>query len=101
MVRQKKRLGQMIMMGSTVVLLIYVSAIGVSNYFRYNKFKLEYEHQMEKYKDLKAKNQAYRIQVQKFNSLDFWELEAKTRLGYCKEGELQFEVVQNPGVRNR
>lgn len=93
----KKRLGQMLMMGSTVVLVVYVCGIGITNYFRYNKFKLEYHNAQEKYVDLKEKNQEFRRQVQAFNSTDYWELEAKRRLGYCRVGEIQYYVIDPQG----
>ncbi len=72
---------------------MYVIYIGVINLFRYNSFKMEYQKKMVTYNEALQKNRDYKLALAGMKTQDYWELQAKERLGYVKSGEVLYRIV--------
>lgn len=73
--------------------------IGINNIFRYNAFRKEYEDKRRLLLVETKINQGYKYQLSRLDGFDFWEVEAKTRLGYVKPGEIVYKVIPKEGKR--
>ena len=89
----KKKWSHSLIFAVTVGLIVYICGIGLKNIFRYNSFHSEYESLKQTLLVETRTNQYYKRQLSQLNSPDFWELEAKTQLGYVKEGEVVYKII--------
>lgn len=77
----------------SVLLFIYVCSIGIRNYFRYNGFKLEQLALQEELIKERRRNLDYKHQLLAMEKPEYWELQAKNKLGFVKKGEKVFKIV--------
>lgn len=71
----------------SLFLLVYSVSIGIRHVFRYNGFKLDHQ-QVDKQVSLERQKHArYSQQLTAMQNPQYWELEAKKRLGFIKPGE--------------
>ena len=77
----------------SVILLTYTFFIGIKNIFRYNKLKVQYEKVVMKYQTELQKKEEYKIQIDQMKFQDFWELQAKQKLGYVKQKEIVYKLA--------
>ncbi len=68
--------------------------IDMANLFRYKSFKHEYDEKVTTYNEALQKNQQYREALEGMQTQDYWELQAKSRLGYVKPGEVMYRITQ-------
>ncbi len=71
----------------TLTLMGYICSIGIRNVFRYNMFKLQYAALCRDYMLEQEKRAVLNQQLLEITTSEFWELEAKSKLGYVNEGE--------------
>jgi cell division protein FtsB len=79
--------------GFTFSTFIYISYIGIKNVFRYNAFKRDYEQVVDKLGLLAQKNTQYKQKLLSMGQNKFWEKEAKLKLGFVKQGEEIYRLV--------
>jgi len=77
----------------SVILLTYTFFIGIKNIFRYNKLKVQYEKVVMKYQTELQKKEEYKVQIDQMKFQDFWELQAKQKLGYVKQKEIVYKLA--------
>jgi cell division protein FtsB len=70
-----------------------VGYIGLKNLFRYNKFKIEYARLQEDYEDEQKRHLDYLHQLASMQSPDYWELQAKAKLGLVCPGERVIKIM--------
>lgn len=83
----------------SIILFLYMCAIGINNIFRYNAFRTEFEEQRRLLLLETHTNQVYKHQLSRVEDPGFWELEAKTRLGYVNPGEVVYKVIPKESKR--
>ncbi|MGE4169540.1 MAG: septum formation initiator family protein [Candidatus Margulisiibacteriota bacterium] len=88
-----KHLSEHVFLFGMVLLLAYTSYIGIKNIFRYNGFKLEYQAKLDAFNVETKLNQRYRTQLLLMDRPEFWENEAKTRLGFVHPGETVYKPI--------
>jgi cell division protein FtsB len=79
--------------GASILLLVYICAIGINNIFRYNAFYSEYDALKLTLLTETRVNETYKRQLSQLDNAALWELEAKTKLGYVKEGEVIYKII--------
>jgi|GEM_PF-1491607 len=87
-----KRLGRKLVLGGLVMIMGYSIWIGLKNLFRYNAYIVEYT---QLYQDMLTENRVNDRMKQLLSLLQdqsFWEMTAKTKLGYVKEGEVVYKI---------
>ncbi len=89
---RKKQLGQSLVLGATGLLLLYICYIGLKNIFRYNAFMLEYRHLNTQVEEETQRNLMLKRQLSKMNDADYWEVQAKQKLGLICEGEVVYRL---------
>lgn len=99
--RTKKRLiGQwtpllhILGMSGAALFFLYICGIGIKSVFRYNAFHRERAMLQEELRNVSKQNNYYKALLSRRNNPEFWELQAKQRLGYVKPGEQVYKVVQ-------
>ncbi len=78
----------------SVLLLTYTIFIGIKNIFRYNKLRVQYDRTVSRYHIELEKKERYKTEIAQMQSQDFWELQAKQKLGYIKTKEVVFKLVK-------
>ena len=79
----------------TGLVFIYVVSIGIKNLIRYNAFKFEQKGLIKSLEKEQKIHQDWTDRFDKTHSDEFWELEAKRRLGFTKQGEVVYKLI-NP-----
>tara|TARA_A100001015_G_scaffold317413_1_gene434333 strand:+ start:7316 stop:7561 length:246 start_codon:yes stop_codon:yes gene_type:complete len=64
-----------------------IFGIGITNIIRYNNYKLKYKVTVNKIKNIKQKKSELVTILNQKNNNAFWELCAKTKLGYKNQEE--------------
>ena len=77
-----------------IIVLVYFFYIGINNIFRYNIYKVEYRNLLKTYTEELKQNQQFRQILADLNSDEFWELEARKRLGFVKEDEWVYRFYE-------
>ncbi|MSR88503.1 MAG: hypothetical protein EXS67_02480 [Candidatus Margulisbacteria bacterium] len=77
----------------TLFLLGYTSYIGLKNVFRYNEFKIAYKVQQAAYLEELRLNKNYKQQLLFMQNPDYWELQAKKKLGLINPGEHVVKII--------
>ena len=77
----------------TLFLFLYMGYIGLKNVFRYNKFKIDYVSMQETYAEEQKINLDYKHQLASMQSPDYWELQAKAKLGLVCSGERVIKIM--------
>ena len=91
---QKKQLTHAAFFVLTVFLFLYVCYIGIENIFRYNGFKIECQAVEDQFKREQQLKQFHMAMVRSVNDPEFWEMEAKSKLGMILPGEQVFRVIR-------
>ena len=78
------------------IVLMYFSVIGIKNIFRFYYFQTEYQTLLNQFVELKHKNQFFQNQLVFMNDDAFWELYARTHLGYIKYDEEVYKFYNTP-----
>lgn len=77
----------------TLFLLGYTSYIGLKNVFRYNEFKIAYNALEATYVEELHLNKTYKQQLLFMQNPDYWELQAKKKLGLINSGEHVVKII--------
>ncbi len=77
----------------SILILIYMCAIGINNIFRYNAFYSEYDALNRTLLTETRINQSYKRQLSQLDNPELWEFQAKLRLGYVKDGEVVYKLI--------
>jgi len=85
----------------TCFLFLYVFAIGIKNFFRYNGFKNEQQRLYEQLDKSTVQNQTYKQELLKMESESYWELKARRRLGLVKKDEHVYKFVYETKGENQ
>jgi len=80
----------------TLFLLGYTSYIGLKNVFRYNEFKIAYNALQATYLEEIRLNKTYKQQLLFMQNPDYWELQAKKKLGLINPGEHVVKIIDVP-----
>lgn len=80
----------------TIILLLYVTTIGIKNFFRYNRFKSEYKTVLTNLKIEKQRYASMESELTKMKSNDYWEWEIRQRLQYVKPDEEIYKFIIKP-----
>jgi hypothetical protein len=78
----------------TITLLIYVTSIGIKNFFRYNRFKSEYNTVLVNLNEEKSRQRLFNTELAQFSSNDYWELEIRQKLHYVQQGEEVYKFIK-------
>ena len=78
----------------SVVILIYISTIGIKNIVRYNRISLEYDALSKEYKNVSEKQSFFNDQISSLTEPVHLEFLAKKRLGYVKKNERVIKFIQ-------
>ncbi len=73
---------------------LYICGIGIKSVFRYNAFHREHAQLQRELRLVSKQNNYYKALLSRRNNPEFWELHAKQRLGYVKDGEYVYKAVQ-------
>lgn len=79
----------------TIIILIYVTSIGIKNFFRYNIFKSEYKAVLTDLNQEKIRNTSLKTEQNQMKLEDYWELEIRKKLNNIKAGEEVYKFVKN------
>lgn len=88
---------RLVFFGFTVVVLLYVCCIGIKNVFRYNSFKLTQAHTQAVLDRVQLRNSRLKQQMQAMEADHYWELTIKERLGWVKQGEIDYRILPKKG----
>ncbi|MFC1770597.1 septum formation initiator family protein [Candidatus Margulisiibacteriota bacterium] len=77
----------------SILLLFYISSIGIKNIFRYNSFNKDYLSLSSNLKKETSTNKLLNQNMKALNDIDFWEVSAKKRLGFIKKGEAVYKFI--------
>lgn len=90
------RWGRKVMLGAALLVLGYSMWIGLKNIFRYNAYVTEYNQLRRDMMNENRMNDRSKRWLSLLQSPSFWEMAAKTKLGYVKEGEVVYKVHPGP-----
>lgn len=77
-----------------VLFLLYICGIGIKSVFRYNAFHREHVALQQELKAVSRQNNYYKAVLSRRNNPEFWEYQAKKRLGYVLPGENVYRVIE-------
>ena len=89
---KKDALSRLVLLGTTVVLLVYVSCIGIRNVFRYNRFKIDCDQALQQLDFSQKKNDHLHRQLKQIDDNSYWDLKAK-EIGYIAKGDVVYKVL--------
>ena len=89
----KKKLTHLSFFLLSIFVFFYMCYIGIQTIFRYNSFKLEYQALNDQFQKECLLNHQYTAGLASMKDGDFWEMEAKVKLGMVKEGETVFRMI--------
>ena len=78
----------------SLLLFLYVCGISVKNIFRYNTFKMEHRELSAVVNKERRTHERLQIQILRLGTSDFWEIEARQRLGMTRPGEKIYQFVE-------
>ena len=81
----------------TFLFFSYVFFIGIKNVFRYNVFKFEHNKVKTTLNEAKQKNLAYKKELIALENNKYWELLARSKLGYIKPEEGVYKFAYKKG----
>lgn len=76
----------------TCLAFLYVFFIGIKHVFRYNMFKQEYSRLVETHYAESLKYLAYQSELKAMDQTQYWEFQARRKLGYVKKGEEVYKL---------
>jgi len=79
----------------TIVILVYVTSIGIKNFFRYNIFKSEYKDVLTELNQEIKRNTSLTTELNQMKQVDYWEMEIRKKLNYIKPGEEVYKFIKN------
>ncbi len=88
----KAFLSRFFLLGTTGILLVYVSCIGIRNIFRYNRFKIDHDHAIEQLDFARKKNEHLHRQLKQLDDKAYWRLKAK-EIGFIAKGDVVYKVL--------
>ena len=86
--------GHMVMFGFTILAIVYVLVLCVKNMLRYNQYKNEHAQIYRTYTTAVALNRDYNEQLRGMQKPGYWEDLIATRLGYVRQGEDVYWVLE-------
>jgi len=78
----------------TIAVLLYVTSIGIKNFFRYNIFRTEYKTIQASLAQETKTNLALKKELNQTHTEEYWEWEARKCLGYVKKDEVVYKFIR-------